>query len=125
MYTLHMSWQFRTFVLGVLLTCGLASQVACFMPDQALTTAEMDCCKTMAGDCSGANMTHACCKTVVRSELGVAARIDRHDVTQLDVVDRTSNVATECFLQFDRRLSRHTDHDAPDKAGGDSLILRI
>ena len=125
MYTLHMSWPFRTLVLGLLLAWGLAPQLACFMPDQPLTAAEMDCCKEMASDCSTANMTHACCKTVVRTDPGVAAKVVRHDVPQLAVADRTLNIAAELSRNFDSQFSRQTDHAPPVKGGGSSLVLRI
>jgi hypothetical protein len=125
MYTLQMSWPFRTLILGVLLAWGLAPQLACFMPDQALTPAKMDCCKEIAGDCSDASMTHACCKTVVRTDPGMAAKIARHDVPRLDAAGRTTDIATDFFPIVDHQLSRQTDHSPPDKSGGSSLILRI
>ena len=125
MYTSQMSWRFRTLVLGLVLAWGLAPQLACFMPDQALTPAEMDCCKEMAADCGTANMTHACCKTVVRTDPGVAAKVVRHDLPQLAVADQTPNIVAEFSASFDTQLSRQTDHAPPDEAGGSSLVLRI
>jgi hypothetical protein len=125
MYTFYMSWPFRTLVLGVLLAWGLAPQLACLMPDQALTPAEMDCCKEMAADCSAANMSHACCTTVIRTDLGIAAKVVRPDVPQLAVADRTPNIAAAFSTSFDRQISPQTGHAPPDKAGESSLILRI
>src|SRR5215470_9767215 len=74
MYTFHMSWSFRGLVLAVLLGWGLAPQLVCFMPDQTPASSEMDCCKGMAADCNDANMSQACCQTVVRTDIGIAAR---------------------------------------------------
>jgi hypothetical protein len=125
MYTLNMSWPFRALVLGVLLVWGLGPQLACFMPDQALTPDEMDCCKGMAGDCSSANMSHACCQTAVRTDVGVTAKVVRHVMPRLDIAAATTHISPDLLSWFDRYLSIETDHAPPDKPGGTSLILRI
>src|SRR5262245_7357703 len=86
MYTLHMSWSFRALVLAVVLAWGLAPQLACFMPDQTLSKSEMDCCQGMAGDCNSANMSsHTCCETVVRTDVGIAAKVVRNLIPGFDV----------------------------------------
>lgn len=72
-YTALMSWSFRALILMVVLVWGIAPQVACFMPEQALTQDEMDCCQKMANDCGQMNMT--CCRTVTpRHIVGVTAK---------------------------------------------------
>ena len=125
MYTLHMSLPFRVLVLGVLVSCGLGPQLACFMPDQKLTQSEMDCCKGMAGDCSAANMSQACCQTVVRTDTGVAAKIVRYGMPRTEVAAASTHISADSVLPFDRHLSLPSDHAPPDKSGGTSLILRI
>jgi hypothetical protein len=125
MYTLQMSWPFRSLVLGILLAWGIAPQLACFMPDQAPTPAEMDCCKEMVGDCTSATMSHACCKTVIRTDLGIATKVVRHGLPELGVADGTPTIALDFSPHFDSHFSRPTDHAPPDKAGGSSLVLRI
>src|SRR5262249_1346617 len=87
MYTLHMSWSFRALVLCALIGCGLAPQLVCFMPDPTLTRSEMDCCEGMASECSAANMSHACCQTVVRTDVGIAARVVRNLMPRFDVAE--------------------------------------
>src|ERR1700757_1465436 len=71
-YTSPMSWSFRGLVLTVGMLCGLAPQIACFMPDQPLTQPEMDCCAKLANDCGQMNMS--CCRPVVRTDVGIAAK---------------------------------------------------
>jgi hypothetical protein len=125
MYTLHMSWSFRTLALGVVVAWGLGPQLACFMPDQALTRADMDCCKGMAGDCNSANMSQACCQTAVRTEVGVAAKVVRHVMPRLDVAAATTSTVPDVFFAFDRQPARQKDHAPPDSLGNSSPVLRI
>jgi hypothetical protein len=125
MYTFHMPWPFRALVIGVLLSWGLAPQLACFMPGQMPTQSEMDCCQGMAGDCSGANMSHACCQTVVRTDLGVAAKIIRHVVPRQDQLAAVTDRAPDLRIRFDNQFITETDHAPPGRLAGSSLTLRI
>jgi hypothetical protein len=104
---------------------GIAPQLACFMLDQTLTPAEMDCCKGMAGDCSNANMAQACCQTAVSTEVGVAAKVVRDVTPRLDAAPLTANILPGTFFAFDRQLSKQTDHAPPDKPRSSSPVLRI
>jgi hypothetical protein len=104
---------------------GIAPQLACFMPEQALTAAEMDCCKGMAGDCSSANMSQACCQTSVRTEVGVAAKVVRDVTPRLDLAAAATNALPDTFFAFDRDLPRQKDHAPPDSSGKSSPVLRI
>jgi hypothetical protein len=125
MYTLHMSWSFRTLALGVVLAWGLAPQLACLMPDQALTAAEMDCCKGMTGDCSSANMSQACCQTTVRTDVGIAAKVVRDVAPRLDVAAATTDILPHVFFAFDGQPPRQADHAPPDNPRNSSQVLRI
>ena len=40
--------------------------MACLQPDAALTTAERECCRKMAGECGKVPSLHPCCKTTIR-----------------------------------------------------------
>jgi len=125
MYTLHMSWSFRTLVLALVMAWGIAPQLACLMPDQTLTPAEMDCCKGMAGDCSSSNMSQACCQTTVRTEVVIAAKVVRHVMPRLDVAAATTNINPDLFFAFDGQPPRQTDPVPPDSPGNSSPVLRI
>ena len=37
--------------------------MACALPALAMTAAERDCCKRMAGECGKKGMSHSCCQT--------------------------------------------------------------
>jgi hypothetical protein len=124
MYTLQMSWSFRALVIGMLLSWGLAPQLACLMPDQTMTQSDMDCCKGVSGDCSAANMSHPCCQTVVRTDVGVAAKVVNHAAPRLGIAAATTSVVDLPF-SFDRQLSGRTDQAPPDKPSSSNLILRI
>jgi hypothetical protein len=124
MYTFQMSWSFRAMVLGVVLSWGLLPQLACLMPEQTLTPAEMDCCKGMAADCSAPNMSHVCCQTVVRTDVGIAAKVLRHGPPSLNPASSVTTPSSP-FVSFDRQFSKEIDHAPPGSPGVSSLILRI
>src|SRR5579884_1580833 len=117
MYTLHMSLPFRVLALGVLLSWGLAPQLACFMPDQTPTQSDMDCCKGMSGDCSAANMSHDCCQTVVRTDLGVAVKIIRHVIPRSEIAAAPVDRAPDLRLRLDHQFTPETVHAPPGNSG--------
>ena len=125
MYTLHMSWSFRATVLTIVMAWGLAPQIACFMPEQMLTQPERDCCKEMSSDCGGANMSHACCRTVVRTDVGITAKTVRIVTPHFDVAERMIDAASSIFLTPSRELSAGNGHAPPHDPGVSSLVLRI
>jgi hypothetical protein len=125
MYTLPMSSCFRLLVLAILLTVGLAPQLACFMPDEGAMQADMDCCKGMTGDCSAANMSHACCQTVVRTDVGLTAETIQHAMPRVDVAEYGGNIVSTSLVPIYGDFSRQTDHAPPDKPGQFPLVLRI
>ena len=124
MYTLHMSWSVRALVLTVAFACGLAPQVACFMPGQPLTQSEMDCCQGMSGDCSRANISYACCRTIVRTDVGVAAKVVRNLTPPIAAAEGGSGLSAALLHDGFRELSIHNSH-APPPEPVVSSILRI
>src|SRR5439155_25748153 len=125
MYTLHMTWSFRALALSIAMVWALVPQLACFMPDPALTPAEMDCCKQMANDCSGMNMSHECCRTPGHTDVGIVAQAARV---------KASHVADAVMLHIESfRLSiplheffvRGSHAPPPDPEGASPLVLRI
>jgi hypothetical protein len=125
MYTLHMSWQFRALVLGVLVSLGVAPQLACFMPDEPATASDMDCCKERIGACTAPNMSHGCCQTVAPTELGLVAKAFRQVMPRLDVAQTPIAPATDSFFETYGQFSRKADHAPPDSHSPASLVLRI
>ena len=125
MYTLHMPWLLRVLGLGVVFGWGLGLQVVCFMPDQTVMPSDMDCCKEMAGDCNGANMSHPCCRPSVRAEVVVPVKIVRHVMPRLDVAHGTTNIVPDLFSPIERDVSQLNDRAPTDIPNGSSLILRI
>jgi hypothetical protein len=120
-----MSWSFRTLALSVVLAWGLVPQLACFMPDQARTKSEMDCCEGMSSaDCNSANM-HDCCQTVVRTNFGVAMKVVRNVVPPVDAIN--SWIAIQVPVDHDgfRELSIQDSHAPPPDPVVSSSILRI
>jgi len=56
----------RSIFLLSLVTLWTAMPVLACLPRPAMTQAEMDCCKKMAGDCQMGSGHHSCCKAEVR-----------------------------------------------------------
>jgi hypothetical protein len=125
MYTLPMSWSFRALVFGVVMALGLAPQLACFMPENTATEAERDCCEKMANDCGGTNMSHECCRTAVRSDVGIATKVVRNVMPHFDVAARTAQTGSVLCLTFSPQFLIETSHAPPGKAGVSFLTLRI
>ena len=126
MYTLHMSLSFRAWVLAVALASGLGPQLACFMPDQTVTKSEMDCCERMAGDCSGANMSHACCRTVVQTDVGIVAKVFRNLMPTSDVAERAiDDVSIALQNGGFGELFIYNNHAPPPEPLVSFTILRI
>ena len=125
MYTLHMSWSFRAFVLSFAFVWALVPQLACFMPGAMLADEpEKECCKQMANDCGKTNMTHECCRTVVPGGEGVAVKTMRHTAPQPEVI-ATLAITGSAPLDEARRLFIQNTHAPPHDRAASSLILRI
>jgi hypothetical protein len=125
MYTLHMSWPFQAVVFGILLSLGIGPELACFMPDQTATQADMDCCKEMIGACTAPDMSHECCRVTAPAELGLAGKALHHVVSRLELARATTDIAPDLLSLVAGPLSRTTDHAPPDEHGEFSLVLRI
>jgi len=111
--------------LFVVLLWGVAPQLACLMPDQALTPPEMDCCKEMASDCGNPSMTHACCRTVIRTDIGVTAQSTRSVMPQLESA-ASAVTAFAPVAQFGSgEVFIHDSHAPPPEFEVPSQILRI
>ena len=120
-----MSWSFRSLVLTVAVAWGVAPQIACFMPDQTLSQQEKDCCNEMASDCGGSNMTHECCRTVVRTDTGIAAKVLRHALPDSVLTNIGIPVVRPMSLDGSRQLATRNNHAPPHDREALSSILRI
>src|SRR5713101_2705542 len=120
-----MSWSFRAMVLTVVLAWGLAPQLACFMPEEPLTPAEMECCKEMLNECGGTNMSHACCRTAVQTDIGIAAKAIGNPIPRFETVRIIADNVGFSALGFARELWKQSDHAPPDPVSLSSLVLRI
>ena len=125
MYTVHMSWSFRSLVLIVAMAWGVAPQIACFMPDQTLSQQEKDCCKEIASDCAGSNMSHECCRTVVRTDVGIAAKAIRHVLPDSHLPNITTDIVRPMPLDGSRQLATRNNYAPPHDRKALSSILRI
>jgi len=126
MYTLHMSWSFRATVLGVLLSVGLAPQLACFMPDESVSQSDMDCCKEMIGACTAPNMSHECCQTMGPAQVGLTAKAAYDVMPRSTLVRATFEIAPESLVRSDRQPAWFEDPGPPHKHGHSSfVVLRI
>jgi hypothetical protein len=125
MYTLHMSWPFRSLVLSVALAWTVAPQLACLMPEQVLTKAEMDCCERMAGECSGVSMSHACCRPVTRTDIGIGARVVREVMPVSDLADSMVELSPDPSDGNSHILPNQNNHAPPPGPMVSSSILRI
>lgn len=128
MYTLRMSWRFRTLVLSTALVWALAPQLAaCFLPETMMTESEADCCKHMAG-CGEGNMeSHGCCRQVLRSDVATTVKALR----QVDPrVESSATLMTQAlppllFAADGRVLFVGNVHAPPSDPQVSSLPLRI
>jgi hypothetical protein len=124
MYTFRMSWSFRGLVLSLAMVWTIAPQLACFMPDEVLTEAEKECCKEMMQACGGMNMTHDCCRTVVRADVGIIAKSIRNSVPEFSVAGGPDESAA-VWTSASHGLFFLTTHAPPPDRETASLILRI
>ena len=63
----------RTVVVVILLALWLAIPVLACLPSSDMTSAEMACCKKMAGNCNMGTGQHPCCKTVSSAPDSIAS----------------------------------------------------
>ena len=110
--------------LSVAMLWALVPQIACFMPDQ-MTETEQQCCKQMANNCGGAAMSHECCKTVVRPDVGTLAATIRGIAPDFNVAARTFNAAAAVALPQSGDLAATFIHAPPHDIQASPVILRI
>jgi len=123
MYTLHMSWPFRALVLLVVLGWGIPPELICFLPEESLTQAEMDCCQKMAGECGDTQMSHQCCRPEVRTQVGIAAKIIRQSVPVSEAAEWNPDITK--LLHDSWNVAEITIDRPPDKPPLSPSILRI
>jgi hypothetical protein len=75
MYYFLVTWCRSVFAFGLVVLWMAMPALAC-LPNAAMTQAEMECCKKMAGDCHMGAAQHPCCKTTVERATPVAS-LDR------------------------------------------------
>lgn len=63
----------RLIVVVFLVTLWTVTPALACLPNQQMTSAEMACCKKMAGDCHMGPSAHPCCKTAPKANSSVAA----------------------------------------------------
>jgi len=63
----------RSILVLSLVTLWIATPALACLPNPQMTTAEMACCKKMAGDCHMGVGQHPCCKTVAKAPQPVAS----------------------------------------------------
>jgi hypothetical protein len=123
-YTSHMSWPYRVLILTMVVVWGLIPQIACFMPDQSPTQAEMDCCQKKAPDCGEMNMT--CCRTVGPAQIvGINAKPVRNPMPDVDVASAPVSIAVVSLPAALTGSAIPNDHAPPYDSAASSLILRI
>jgi len=120
-----MSWSFRALILTVVVVWGLAPQIACFMPDQSLTQAEMDCCQHKADDCGQMNMT--CCRTTTPTHnVGITAKPVRNPLPQVHMASAPVGIpAVTPPAGFVRSTIANDHAPPPSDSAASPLILRI
>ena len=113
-------------VLGVLLSVGLAPQLACFMPDESATQSDMDCCKEMIGACTAPNMSHECCQTVAPAQVGLTAKAAYDVMPGSTLLSVMFEIAPKFLVRSDRQWAWYEDSGPPHKDGDSSfVVLRI
>jgi len=126
MYTLPMSWPFRTLVVALLVIVGLGPQLACFMADQPAAASDMECCKEMIGACTAPNNSSQCCQVSAPTPFALAAKAVSHVVPRVEVVAATAAADLQWLFTADRQISRNIDTGPPDRNHeSSSLVLRI
>jgi hypothetical protein len=124
MYTRSMTGRFRILVSSIALVVALVPQLACFMPDSAATSADMECCRLMMDDCSGMNMSQECCPPSPLPDVAIVVKALRINMEQIgEAVLLNTEAATRWTVML--RLPHEDSHLPPDSVTHSPLILRI
>ena len=124
MYTFYMSWSFRALVLSLAVIWTLGPQLACFVPAPILTESEKDCCKELMLACGRMNMTHDCCRTVVRADVGIIAKNIRGDAPGFSIAGRPDEMPAPSVSGRHGPFFSNTHVPPPDREAS-PLVLRI
>src|ERR1043166_3033867 len=114
----------RTIAIFVSLLVGASPLLAC-LPNSAMTPAEMECCKKMAGNCDMDRGNHKCCDVTLSHSAPMAAitHSSSHHALFLFVVSRVDESAA-LLPQLVQRI-----YPVPFRASssppGSPTILRI
>jgi hypothetical protein len=127
--TLKLVQKIAVFALAALFT-GLPV-MACVVPNAAMTVAERECCKKMAGQCGDMGMakTHPCCQTTAAPAdfhaLKTASSQLHHVVLRLSHALPTTS-QTDTYSSLAQRSSRVScPHSPPGLESLATTILRI
>ena len=105
-----------------------APVLACLLPGEALSPAEKQCCREMAGQCGRVDIpsSHSCCKTVVRAHPVWLPRTSVSPVQPLRVVPElpAENLAA-ANGDGGFALRCLSSHAPPESPSGTLLVLRI
>jgi hypothetical protein len=113
-------------VLGLLVSVGLAPQLACFMPSESLSQSDMECCKEMIFACAAPNMSHECCQTLAPAPVGLTEKASYDVMPRSTLVGATVEIARELLVRFDRQRAWFEDPGPPHQHGDSSfVVLRI
>lgn len=119
----------RVLALLIAIFGVLIPQLACFLPSEEMTQAEMDCCKHMAADCGGPNMQgHTCCPEIVRPDAAIGPQTHREFVPLSHQVVTFDASAAALLLGPDfgiAALVQKGIHAPPGDTRTSSAILRI
>ena len=105
--------------VSLLLLVLATPMMACLIPALAMTAAERDCCKRMAGDCGhkGKAQSHSCCQTITVPEHLAA-------IKSSSVVNGQHPTMPVAY-QVHPGLTIPTDHSPPVSPLVDVSVLRI
>ena len=127
--TLKLVQKLAVFALAVLF--ATLPVMACVLPDAAMTPAERECCKKMAGQCGDMGMakSHPCCQVTATPAdfhaLKTASSQTHHvSLVLLHALPLTSQADTYSSLaQWSSRVS--CTHSPPGLASLSTTVLRI
>src|ERR1700681_1673219 len=105
--------------------------MACALPNAAMTAAERDCCKKMAGQCGdmGMEKSHPCCQVTAtpadfHALKTASSQLDHVSLVLLHALPLTSLSDTYCSLaQLSSRVS--CTHSPPGLESLTTTVLRI
>ena len=102
---------------------------ACMLPGAAMTTAERDCCKKMAGECGHAGMaqSHSCCHSNGSPDTRPLVKVASPAITHLTLAVGHVTPQAELLDSSPAFLSRWPAqvHSPPGETPPNTTVLRI